>query len=128
MSALLGGLISYGIGHISASVAHWQLIFLILGAVTSGYGVILFILLPDSPAKALFLNKKERAIAVQRTLENKTGLLDFESFQWNQIRQAFLDPQIWLLVLYTFCSNLANGGLTTVCSPSRLLVATLSLC
>lgn len=116
MSALLGGLISYGIGHVGASVAHWQLIFLILGAVTSGYGIILLILLPDSPAKAIFLNKKQRAIAVQRTRENKTGLLDFDYFRWHQVRQAFLDPQVWLLVLYTFTSNLANGGLTTVWS------------
>lgn len=115
MSALLGGLISYGIGHVDASVAHWQLIFLILGAVTSAYGIILLLLLPDSPAEALFLNKKERAIAVQRTRQNKTGLLDFDSFQWNQILQAFLDPQVWFLVLYSFTANLANGGLTTVC-------------
>lgn len=115
VSALLGGLISWGIGHINtSSIAQWKLIFLILGAVTSGYSVLLFILLPDSPAKAVFLRKRERAIAVQRTLENKTGVLDFGSFKWDQAREAVLDPQTWFLVLNTFTSNLANGGLTTV--------------
>ncbi|OBT82514.1 hypothetical protein VE02_09591 [Pseudogymnoascus sp. 03VT05] len=114
IAALLGGVISYGIGHINTtSIAHWKLIFLILGAVTSAYAVVLFLFLPDSPAKAVFLTPKERAIAVQRTLENKTGVLDFGSFKWNQALEATLDPQTWFLVLYTFTSNLANGGLTT---------------
>lgn len=128
IAALLGGVISYAIGHINtASIAHWKLIFLILGAVTSGYAMVLFLLLPDSPAKAVFLSQKERAIAVQRTLENKTGVLDFGSFKWNQALEATLDPQTWFLVLYTFTSNLANGGLTTVRSAcSRLTTLTLT--
>lgn len=88
--------------------------FLILGAVTSGYGLLLIPLLPDSPAKAIFLTKKERAIAVQRTLHNKTGVLDNGAFNLGQAVEALKDPQAWFLVLYTFCVNLWNGGLTTV--------------
>ena len=65
----------------------------------------------------LFLNKTERAIAVQRTLKNKTGVMDNDSFVWKQVWMAIKDPQTWCLVLYTFCVNLCNGGITTVCSP-----------
>lgn len=115
MAALVGSLITYGLGHITgAGVPVWQLMFLIPGAVTTGFGLILIALLPDSPAKAIFLAKKERAIAVQRTLENKTGVLDNGTFNLQQAIQALKDPQAWLLVLYTFCVNLWNGGLTTV--------------
>lgn len=114
LAALLGGLVSYGIGHISSSIASWKLLFIILGAVTSAYGLLLLAFLPDSPARALFLREKERAIAVHRTLENKTGVMDFGSFRWNQARQAVLDPQTWFLFLSTIACNLANGGLTTV--------------
>ncbi|KUL85046.1 hypothetical protein ZTR_07774 [Talaromyces verruculosus] len=110
----MGGLVGYGIGHIhSHSLMSWQLIFLILGAVTSAYAIVLYLLLPDSPANALFLKKDERAIAIQRTLENKTGILDAGKFQTKQVLLALKDPQAWLLVTYMFCVNLCNGGITT---------------
>jgi hypothetical protein len=89
-------------------------LFLILGAITSTYGLILLALLPDSPAKAIFLKPNERAIAVQRTLKNKTGVMDTGVFKWSQALQAIKDPQTWLLVVNSFASNLANGGLTSV--------------
>jgi MFS family permease len=112
---IIGGLVAYGIGHISTSVLeHWKLLFLILGAVTSGYAVILMAFLPDSPAKAIFLKKKERLIAIQRTLVNKVGVMDDGEFKWNQVWLAAKDPQTWFLVLYTFCVNICNGGVTSV--------------
>ncbi|KAJ5652911.1 hypothetical protein N7507_010337 [Penicillium longicatenatum] len=116
IAVLIGPLIAYGIGHINASIAHWKLMFLILGAITSAYGVILSFLLPDSPIKVVFLSPNERAIAVQRTLKNKTGILDNGEFKWSQARDAFTDPQVWLLVLNSFTSNLCNGGITTFTS------------
>lgn len=88
--------------------------FLILGAVTAAFGLFLIPILPDSPATAIFLTKTERAIAIQRTLENKTGILDTGTFNVKQAIEALKDPQAWFLVLYTFCVNLWNGGLTTV--------------
>lgn len=88
--------------------------FLIPGAITSSYGLFLFFLLPDSPAKAVFLKPKERAIAVQRTLKNKTGVMDNGSFKWKQAREALIDPQTWCLFLNSFCNNLWNGGITSV--------------
>lgn len=115
IAALVGSLITYGIGHItSTSLPEWQLMFLILGAVTAGFGLVLIPVLPDSPATAVFLTKTERAIAIQRTLENKTGVLDTGTFNVQHAIEALKDPQAWLLVLYTFCVNLWNGGLTTV--------------
>lgn len=93
---------------------HWKFLFLILGAITSAYGVVLFFFLPDSPMKAVFLKENERAIAVQRTLKNKTGVLDNNKFKWSQAGDALTDPQTWFLVLNSFTSNLCNGGITTV--------------
>jgi MFS family permease len=119
----IGGVAAYGIGHIhSTSLVSWQLIFLILGAVTSAYAIVLYLFLPDSPTNAIFLKKHERAIAIQRTLENKTGILDAGKFQTKQVLLALKDPQAWLLVTYTFCVNLCNGGITTVSTPSPGLV------
>ncbi|KAJ5163906.1 uncharacterized protein N7500_005736 [Penicillium coprophilum] len=117
LAVLIGGLIAYGIGTINTSaIAHWKLLFLILGAITSTYGLVLFVMLPDSPTKAIFLKPDERVIAVQRTLTNKTGVMDTGVFKWSQAVQALKDPQTWLLVLNAFSSNLANGGLTSFTS------------
>ncbi|KAK4864000.1 hypothetical protein LT330_010210 [Penicillium expansum] len=99
IAVLLGGLIAYGIGNIHiTAIAQWQLLFLILGAITSAYGVILFFTLPDSPAKAVFLKPNERAIAVHRTLKNKTGVLDTGKFKWGQVLMAIKDLQTWFLM------------------------------
>ncbi len=97
------------------------MLFLILGAITSAFGLVIVALLPDSPTQAIFLTQAERKIALRRTLENKTGVMDNKKFQWDQARQALADPQTWFLVLCTFCMNLANGGLTSVCLPSLLV-------
>lgn len=111
---IIGGVVAYGIGHASSSLQSWRLLFLALGAITSGYSVLLFFVLPDSPATASFLTPTERTIAVQRTLKNKTGAADASEFDWCQVLDTVKDPQAWIMVFYTFCVNLANGGLTSV--------------
>ncbi|KAJ5683245.1 hypothetical protein N7462_006410 [Penicillium macrosclerotiorum] len=110
---IIGGVVAYGIGHSASSLQSWRLLFLALGAITSGYAVFLFFVLPDSPATASFLTPSERTLAMHRTLTNKTGASQSTPFQWSQVVDAAKDPQAWLLVIYTFCVNLANGGLTS---------------
>ncbi|CAI7586237.1 unnamed protein product [Penicillium pancosmium] len=117
IATVIGGLVAYGIGLIhNNTVNNWQLLFLILGAITSGYGFVLIAFLPDSPAKSIFLNKTEKAVAIQRTLSNKTGVLDTGKFRWGQVWMAVKDPQTWFLVLYTLCVNFCNGGITSFSS------------
>lgn len=117
VATIIGGVVAWKIGEInSATMTNWQLLFLILGGVTSGTGIVLLVLLPDSPAKVLFLNKTEKAIALQRTLKNKTGVMDTGKFKWNQVWMAIKDPQTWFLFLYTLCVNFCNGGITSFVS------------
>ncbi|CAI7595373.1 unnamed protein product [Penicillium viridicatum] len=102
IAVLLGGLIAYGICNIHiTAISQWQLLFLILGAVTSAYGLVLFFTLPDSPAKAVFLKLNERAIAVHRTLKNKTGVLDTGKFKWGQVLMAIKDLQTFSAIIIT---------------------------
>ncbi|KAJ6024816.1 hypothetical protein N7540_005613 [Penicillium herquei] len=117
IASVIGGVVAYGIGLITTtSVTSWQLLFLILGAITAAYGFVLFFFLPDSPATVKCLNKNEKAIALQRTLKNKTGVLDTGKFRWDQVWMAVKDPQTWCLVLYTLSVNLCNGGITSFSS------------
>ncbi|KAJ5600766.1 hypothetical protein N7450_001833 [Penicillium hetheringtonii] len=117
IAVLVGGLIAYGIGNINTTaIAHWKLLFLILGAFTSAYAIVLFYFLPNAVDKTVFLTANERAIAIQRTIKNKTGVLDNGKFKWSQAVQALKDPQMWCLVLNSLTSNLCNGGITTFTS------------
>ncbi|KAL4886717.1 major facilitator superfamily domain-containing protein [Aspergillus karnatakaensis] len=114
ISNLVSGLIAYGIGNITlTSITNWQLLFLILGAVTVVVGTVIFIIIPDKPQKAIFLTKTERAIAIQRTIKNKTGVNDSGRWRWNQVWLTLRDPQTWCLFLYSISTNLANGGITS---------------
>ncbi|RMZ79847.1 hypothetical protein DV737_g3266, partial [Chaetothyriales sp. CBS 132003] len=113
LANIFGGLVAYGIGQANSSLENWRLLFLILGSITSAYGVVLFFFLPDSPSKAVFLDEDQQQIAVKRTIENKTGVMDSDTFVTSQVIDALSDPQLWFLVLYTAAVNLANGGLTS---------------
>ena len=87
----LGGLLGFGIGHISGALASWRYEFLIIGALCCIWGVVMcdfnthrtqrgeadfqrFIFLPDSPVTAKGLSLKEKRIAVERLRENQTGV------------------------------------------------------
>lgn len=121
ISTVVGGVVAYGIGSVKdTAVNSWQLLFIVLGTITAGMSFWMVFLLPDSPKNAIFLTKHERAIAIQRTLKNKTGVMDEGAFKWSQAWLAIRDPQTWFLVLYTFCVNLCNGGVTSV-SPESFL-------
>ena len=89
---------------------------MIYGVVTAFFGMILFLALPDSPSTAKFLTEDERAIAVERVKMN--GSKKSISYQRYQVIEALSDPQAWLLVLNTFCVNVATGGLSGVSNPA----------
>ncbi|KAE8443146.1 hypothetical protein EG329_002315 [Mollisiaceae sp. DMI_Dod_QoI] len=109
----VSGVIAYGIGRANTSLQPWRLLFLVLGAITFAWGIVLLFLLPDSPSKARFLTPEERVIALHRTLENKTGVMDEDTFKISQMWEALRDPQAWFLALYQFSVNIPNGGVTS---------------
>lgn len=112
IASIIGGVASYGIGHLGGALAPWRYLFLIFGAVTAFWGVVMLILLPDNPSNAFWLTKHEKSVAVHRVLDNQTGIINDE-YKIHQVVEALKDPKTWLLLLYIFCVNLANGGLTT---------------
>ncbi|KAL4907220.1 hypothetical protein BDW74DRAFT_189742 [Aspergillus multicolor] len=114
ISNLISGLIAYGIGNVHiTTITNWQLLFLVLGTITAALAVPIFLIIPSKPQKAIFLNKTERAIALQRTLKNKTGVNDTGRWRWDHALLTFKDPQTWLFFLYSVSTNLCNGGITS---------------
>ncbi|KAK5145357.1 hypothetical protein LTR32_002867 [Rachicladosporium monterosium] len=65
--ALLGSLLTYGLGHIQSKVLHsYQIIFLFCGCLTVAFSALVFVFLPDSPMQARFLTSDDKLIAIER--------------------------------------------------------------
>jgi ACS family allantoate permease-like MFS transporter len=88
----------------------YQYIYITYGSFTTGWGIMLFFALPDSPVTAWFLNHEERLAAVARVRRNQTGMIN-RHFKRDQVIETILDPKTWFFFLFTFISNVVNGGL-----------------
>lgn len=60
ISYVLAGITSSGVGRITGSLASWKIVFLIWGAITTAWGVVLMFFLPDNPLNASFLTMDEK--------------------------------------------------------------------
>ncbi|KAF1955575.1 major facilitator superfamily transporter [Byssothecium circinans] len=108
VGSMLGGILSYGIGQID-SFPVWKAVFLLCGGITVFWGGILLLCLPDSIFTAKWFSLEERALLVGRARLARTGVLN-NTIQWYQIREAFLDPQVWLLTVFVTLNECINGG------------------
>lgn len=112
IGSLVGQGVDFGAIRIGGSYATspWKWIYVILGSVTMGYGVLAFILFPASPMKAWFLTAREKEIAVRRLAQNNTGI-QTRKFKWKQVNEAFLDPQLYVMAIYSFTFAFVNNAI-----------------
>jgi MFS family permease len=121
LAGTFSGLIGYGVGHINHYIPQWKYLFIIFGAATVAWAIVMLVFLPDGPRTASFLTPRQRAIAYSRVHGNAGKKVT----HWKryQVFEVFKDPQVYLLFFYTFCINFPNGGLTSVSihlSPDQL--------
>lgn len=109
IGAMVGGILSYGIGQID-SFPVWKAIFLLCGGITVVWGVVLFMFLPDNIITAKQFSIRDRAILVARGKIGRTGIIS-RHIKWPQVYEALLDPQVWLLFLFTLLNEVINGGI-----------------
>ncbi|RDX42116.1 MFS general substrate transporter [Lentinus brumalis] len=108
-AGIFGGFVAYGIGHIeSPEIDLWKYIFLILGAISICFSVVLWFFFPDSPVEARFLTPEEKVLAVKRVAEAKLGVKN-KTFKWYQIQHALIDPKTWLLFVASIAAQIPNG-------------------
>lgn len=108
VAIIAGGLFAYGVGHFGGSVPRWKYPFLISGALSVTWSVVLWFTLPSNPATAWFLTPDERAIAIARVQENQTGV-ESKTFKKEQAIEALLDPKVWITALSTGSGNILGG-------------------
>ncbi|KAH6999471.1 major facilitator superfamily transporter [Ilyonectria destructans] len=107
--SMIGGLLSYGIGQIDTFPV-WKAVFLTCGGATVLWAIVLFFFLPDSIMSARNFTLEEKALLIGRAKLAQTGVLN-KSIKWYQIKEAFLDPQVWLLTLFMLLNEVINGGI-----------------
>ncbi|WQF86905.1 Putative major facilitator superfamily, MFS transporter superfamily [Colletotrichum destructivum] len=108
VGSMLGGILSYGIGQISGFPV-WKAVFMICGGITVIWGGVLLFFLPDSILSAKRFTLEERALLVGRARLARTGVLN-KTIKWYQVKEACLDPQVWLLTLFVLLNEVINGG------------------
>lgn len=109
IAQVVGCLLMYGIGKNEAlSLAPWRTIFIICGAITSAAGVAFYLLMPNGPNDAWFLNAREKEVLSMRMAKDREGG-DKTSFSMRQLREAMLDSKAWFVFAF--------GVLVTMQSP-----------
>jgi ACS family allantoate permease-like MFS transporter len=75
LGGVAGAFIAYGLSQADEAgklaLPGWQVIFLLLGGVTVGLGALIILFMPDSLAKARFLNERESEVAAHRIIKNR---------------------------------------------------------
>ncbi|BCS16903.1 hypothetical protein ALUC_81110A [Aspergillus luchuensis] len=108
VGSMVGGLLTYAIGQLNTFPV-WRAVFLICGGATIIWGVVMMIFLPNSILSSKRFTVEEKVLLIGRGRKNQTGILN-RSIKWYQIREAFIDPQVWLLFLFTLLNETINGG------------------
>ncbi len=73
------------------------------------WGIILFLLLPNSPATYWGFSHDEKLIMIARLRRNQTGI-EQKRINWGQIKEAYLDYKTWLFTLTASQICSCNGG------------------
>ncbi|USW58155.1 Putative major facilitator superfamily, MFS transporter superfamily [Septoria linicola] len=115
-SSILGALLAYGSGHAEGlAIPNWKLIYIIVGCMTIVWGVVIILFLADGPHNAKQLSEYEKVVAIWRVSSNRLGLKNHE-YKWYQVREALLDPKVWLLWLMGAAIGILNGGVANFTS------------
>jgi sugar phosphate permease len=112
---MFSGLLGYAIGHINTGLARWKYIFLIFGAITTAWGLVSLLLLPDSPSTTRFLTPHQRCIAASRVAGNKQGIKN-RKFKTYQAVQMLTDPKTWILFVMAVSGQIPTAAVTSFAS------------
>ncbi|KAJ9137035.1 Major facilitator superfamily transporter [Pleurostoma richardsiae] len=109
VGAMVGGILTYAIGQINGFPV-WKAVFLLCGGLTVVWGTLVALFLPDSVVSARRFSLDEKVLLIGRGRLARTGILN-QTIKWYQIREAFTDLQVWLLVLFMLLNETVNGGI-----------------
>lgn len=106
-----GGVLGYGIGQIKGSLPSWKYEFIIIGALCVAWGIVMLVVLPNSPISTRYLKPGQRTVMISRLRENQTGI-ENRQFKMHQFIEAITDVKVLLFFLIAFLQAIVNGGIT----------------
>jgi predicted MFS family arabinose efflux permease len=106
-----GGMLGFAIGHIKGALASWRYEFLIVGALSASWAILMFFFLPNSPATFLGFTHEEKLMIIGRMRRNQTGI-ENRQIKWDQVKETVLDYKTWMYFLLGFICNIPNGGIS----------------
>ncbi|KAI9705244.1 MAG: hypothetical protein M1820_005242 [Bogoriella megaspora] len=110
---IFGGILSYAFQHVhNPSFAGWKALFVFCGALTIIIGAIGFLIIPESPMAAKFVNDAEKVAILQHVSVNKTGVLN-NHVKLSHLIEMGLDLQIWLMIVCTVSISVTSGVIST---------------
>jgi MFS family permease len=112
LATAVSPLINYGLGQINGPLASWKPMFLVLGAITTAWSVMLFFCLPDNPMETKGLTEPERQLAIERLNRNKAGTIS-HSFNKQQFFEAFRDYKMYSCTLLILLTGVPSGAIGT---------------
>ncbi|GAM41564.1 hypothetical protein TCE0_042f14773 [Talaromyces pinophilus] len=109
IAQIAGAGIAWGLGNKSGPVASWKLIFVTIGAMSFGYGLICLFILPSTPSDFYFFNHQETVVAVWRIADNQTGVKHGKILRY-QIKEALTDPKVFFIAGAALSLGIVNGA------------------
>jgi len=95
-------------------ISPWRILFLVEGFPSVIVAVFAWVLIPDSPGRARFLTRRQRAIARLRLEEKKPEFQPSQEqrFNWGEIKKTLSDPKAYIaavsLLSMPFSKSRAN--------------------
>ncbi|OAT11636.1 retrograde regulation protein 2 [Blastomyces gilchristii SLH14081] len=111
LASTFAGALAYGITSVHTKLASWRLLFLVEGIPTLLMAPVVFRFLPDSPAKAKFLNEEEKEVARARALRQAGQVDRIGGVSWKEIGETLMDAKSWLVALMYFSCNVSYSSL-----------------
>ncbi|ETI21315.1 hypothetical protein G647_07661 [Cladophialophora carrionii CBS 160.54] len=115
ITQIFGSGVAYGASFSTSKFASWRIFFLIIGLITVLIGFGVFMLLPDSPVKAVRFTEAEKVAALLRVKENQSGTQNAK-LKKVQVIESVKDVRVWLVFLSVMLTSIPNGGLSNFSS------------
>ncbi|RSH95742.1 hypothetical protein EHS25_000834 [Saitozyma podzolica] len=124
--SIISGLLGWGFYQVQPGQVRlkaWQMLFVIIAALSIVLGVVVGIFLPDSPPRAKCFSERDKVLMVERVRSNDQGIKN-PKWNWAQFREGVTDIYVCTLVvggLGTFQGLLINQAFGFSVSDAQLL-------
>ncbi|KIX02440.1 uncharacterized protein Z518_08381 [Rhinocladiella mackenziei CBS 650.93] len=118
LAGAFGGAIAYGVGHINgtAGLEGFRWLFIIEGIITVLSSLLLFVCLPDYPARAQWLSDDDKQFAVYR-LRERGGGYNQDHASRQEVLQTFFSPRM-LAHYIAYIADVVPQGSFTFFTPT----------